>query len=60
MSETQEKVWVVVRGPAHALIDTQTKPVKVLDDRADAREYVRKMNAKSRRHFYRYYGVKKG
>lgn len=66
MGEKQEKVWVVMRcefdfpestyemrlGPAI--------PVKVFDDRKDARKYVSLQNKRSRKYLYDLTGVKKG
>lgn len=57
MSEKQEKVWIVMRrriGSAAAL------PVKAMDDRADARDYAKRMNIKSNVFAYSVIGVKKG
>jgi hypothetical protein len=61
MGERQEKVWVVMRYT----LDTgngcgDNWPVKVFDDRKDARKYVATMNSRSRRYGYELTGAKKG
>ena len=56
MGEKQEKVFVVVRYAS----GMEDKPVKVFDDRKDARAYCKRYNLASRKYGYTYYGVKKG
>jgi len=62
MSEIQEKVWVVMKSEKNDRHLTLTdKPVKVFDDRADARKYVGQRNVQPRsRYIYTIHGVKKG
>lgn len=58
MSERQETVHVVSRA-----LRTHPKvriPVKVYDDRSDARAYRKRMNERSKRYVYSYTSVKKG
>lgn len=57
MPEKQEKVHVVVR---RALNSGITAPVKVFDDRADARAYVRRLNQRATKYRYRVVTVRKG
>lgn len=62
MGEKQEKVWVVFR---YTKADSDGHygdnwPVKVFDDRKDARKYVEFSNKRSRRWVYQLVGVKKG
>lgn len=49
MSEKPEKVHVVMRRMPYRTFPT---PVKVADDRADARAYAKRMNARSSRYEY--------
>ena len=64
MGEKQEKVFVVIRWesptPANDYTSGPDKPVKVFDDRKDARAYCKRYNASSRKWGYTYVGVKKG
>lgn len=55
MSEKQEKVWVVLRWEFG-----HSDPVKVFDDRADARAYAKTREARTKRFAYSVVGVKKG
>lgn len=58
MTEKQEKVWVVLRKNVLHLI---TAPVKVFDDRKDARAYAKRYNGgRDSRIRYSVHGVKKG
>ena len=57
MSEKQETVHVVMRGPDRW---GDTQPVKVFDDRKDARAYAKRMSARSKRYDYIVKSVKKG
>lgn len=59
MSEKQEKVWVVMRWKGVEV----PVPVKVFDDRADARDYEKRMTARRASRVsdsYWVVGVKKG
>lgn len=61
MSEKQETVHVVTRSTYLPNIDLRVvKPVKVFDDRKDARAYAKRMNARSAKHTYAVHSVKKG
>lgn len=63
MAEKQEIVWVVLRytnGTAPDYIPGDNWPVKVFDDRKDARVFVNRMNERSRRYTYSYHRCKKG
>lgn len=62
MGEKQEKVWVVYRytRPDDEGICGDNWPVKVFDDRKDARKYVEFSNKRSRRWQYELTGVKRG
>lgn len=57
MGEKQEKVWVVMKARGNSY---DAKPVKVFDDRSDAREYVKQLSARRTIHAYWVEGVKKG
>lgn len=58
MSEQQEVVHVVSRAP---LTSPKSRvPVKVYDDRSDARKYRSRMNRTSKRYRYTVTSVKKG
>lgn len=57
MSEKQEKVWVVSKRRFGTEIRT---PIKVFDDRQDARNYVRRWNMATRKYAYHIAGVRKG
>lgn len=57
MSETQEKVWVVMR---RTIYSKDGQPVKVFDDRQDAREYAKRRRQASPTYSYAVVGVKKG
>ena len=58
MGEKQEKVWVVVRSPrAHPSHD---KPVKVFDDRKDARSYCASYNKRTKKYYVHYVGARRG
>ena len=64
MGEIQEKVWVVSRYEVTvsegvtALGDKV--PVKVFDDRLDARDYCTVMRKRAKKYGYALHGVKKG
>jgi hypothetical protein len=58
MSEVQEKVWVILRTDDWYV--SEPMPVKVFDDRKDARSYVKSMKAKTDRYLYAIRGVRKG
>lgn len=64
MAEIQEKAHVIMRatltkvGPTTLL--SSAKPVKVYDDRDDARDYARRMNRTAKRYRYTVVPVKKG
>lgn len=67
MGEKQEKVWVVLKhGPFNEkyaqndLTDYGDLPVKVFDDRADARAHAKSMGKRSKLYTYSVIGVKKG
>lgn len=61
MSEKQPTAFVVCRERVSDDGDGMGNiPVKVYDDRKDARLYVKRMNARSRRYRYAYYPVKQG
>ena len=65
MAEKQETVHVVMRAKVtriDAKLSTRTNPVpvKVYDDREDARAYARRMNLWARKYYYRVVSVKKG
>ncbi len=57
MSEKQEKVHVVVRRRLNSGISA---PVKVFDDRVDARVYARRLNQRATKYRYRVVTVRKG
>lgn len=65
MSEKQEKVWVVTK---HRVFDDRKSnnwkgdsvPVKVFDDRKDARAYVKNLEKRARNFGYLIDGVLKG
>lgn len=59
MSEKQETVHVVMRRNS-GLFDEFPKPVKVFDDRTNARSYAASHNLRSRRYKYTVVPVKKG
>jgi len=52
MSEKPEKVHVVLRGRLGVSARVQYLPVKVADDRADARRYAVRMNVRAKRYHY--------
>lgn len=60
MSEIQEKMWLVMSIPTNAR--KVRVPVKVFDDREDARNLASRLNKRSRQLYFRYtvQGVKKG
>lgn len=58
MSELQEKVWVVMKHCGANRV--ASRPVKVTDDRKDAREYAKRLNNFSTVFYYTVHGVKKG
>lgn len=55
--EHQETVHIVLR---HRMAWEYRVPVKAFDDRADARSYAKRMNARSKRYVYTVKSVKKG
>lgn len=57
MSETQEKVHVVMRRPIGLGAGV---PVKAFDDRSDAREYAGRMRKTAKRYRYSVVSVRKG
>lgn len=59
MSEKQEKAWVVMR--ADSLLIKDSEPVKVFDDRADARAYAKRWAERTKARLkWWVVGVKKG
>lgn len=56
MGEVQEKVWVVCRWTPKS----KNNPIKVFEDRKDARNYANRMRARSVTNMYTVTGVKKG
>ena len=62
MGEKQEKVWVVMRDRSwHAERTFKSKaPVKVFDDRSDARSFAKSNRSMSKRFEYTVVGVLKG
>lgn len=59
MSEKQETVHVVIRERSY-FTQHEVKAVKVFDDRADARAYAKRMNARSKKYSYFVQSCKKG
>lgn len=56
MSERQETMYVVM-----SIREMQAdKPVKVFDDRKDARDYAKRMNQRSKKYGYYCTSVKRG
>lgn len=67
MGEKQERVWVVVKhspfDEKHAygdLTDYGYLPVKVFDDRKDARAYTKVVGKRAKKYSYSVVGVLKG
>jgi hypothetical protein len=64
MAEKQEIVWVVLRYREAMTENDFTPgdnwPVKVFDDRADARAYAKRMNTTSRKYAFLVHRCKKG
>ena len=64
MGEKQEKMFVVSRYtmpvPSNSYETGDNIPVKVFDDRKDARAYVKRMNERTKRYGYIYHGVLRG
>ena len=67
MGEKQEKVWVVLKhGPFNDkyasgdLTDYGDVPVKVFDDRKDARAYTKTIGKRAKLYTYSVVGCKKG
>ena len=58
--EKQETVHVVMRAGVADTGNRCAQPVKVFDDRSDARAYAKRMNLGSRKYLYRVVPVKKG
>ena len=68
MGEVQEKCWVVIRSGYKikktigrgTMREFVFAPVKVFDDREDARKYAGRMQLRSASRTFRVHGVKKG
>lgn len=60
MGEVQEKCWIVMRTVRSLTRGTSTTPIKVFDDRADARAYAKQRAGGKVVANYSVVGVKKG